>query len=218
MTHSLHRFGSEESLKHDFVVMTMASRGLNDKGSGPKIKQHLTICHNHHPVNLGGLKIGNACNFTQEEVLERAGADYVSTFNGVFTDRETTKEVLRDIIEQKVGLSVVISGLYSETEAIAKELGIMPHTVNHSLGIWGKRELLPEPEILEITTLCGHGMISQHLVRYYFDKVEKGYDADKAAREIGKFCYCAICNVNRIAEVLRRGLPKRIKAQTTTQK
>jgi hypothetical protein len=208
MTHSLHRFGDEENLKQDFVVMAMASRGVNDKGSGPKIKKHLTICQKYRPVNLGGLKIGNACNFTQQEILDRAGADYVSTFNGVFTDRETTKKVLREIIDEKVGLSTVVSGLYSETCAMAQELGIQPHTVNHSLGIWGKKELLPEPQILEIITLCGHGMISQHLVRHYFEKVKKGYDADAAAREIGRFCYCAICNVDRIASVLRRGLPQ----------
>jgi hypothetical protein len=212
MTHSLHRFGPEESLEKDFVVMTMASRGVTEKGSGPKIVKHLTICKAHNPVNMGGLKIGNTCNFTPDEVLSHAGADLVSTFNGVFTDRETTKKVLKEIVDQKIGLSVVVSGLYAETEAIAKELGIKPHTVNHSLGIWGKKELLPEPEILEITTLCGHGMISQHLVRFYFDKVKKGYDADKAAKEIGKFCYCAICNVARIADVLRRGLPQRKEA------
>lgn len=205
MTHSLHRFGDEEDLKQDFVVMAMPSKGLNDVGSGPKIKRHLEICAKHHPVNLGGMKVGNACDYSFEEIISHSN-DYVSTFNGVFTDRDTVRDTVKELKEANLGLSTVISGVYTETKSIADELGFVPHTVNFSLGIWGKKELLPEPEILEIVTLCGHGMISQHLVRFYMNKVAKGYDAHKAALELGHFCYCAIANIDRIETVLRKGI------------
>ncbi|MBO6157786.1 MAG: hypothetical protein J6P72_00835 [Firmicutes bacterium] len=207
MTHSSHRFGTKEGLKKDFVVMAMASKGVNDVGSGPKIKEHLTICAEHNPVNLGGMKVGNLCNQTKEEII--AGAkDYVSTFNGVFCDRDTVRDVVKELIDKKVGLSTVISGVYTETKSIADELGFVPHTVNFPLGIWGKKELLPEPEILAITTQCGHGMISQHLVRYYMQRVADGFDAHKAAKEVCRYCYCAIANLDRVERILKEGAAK----------
>lgn len=204
MTHSLHRFGKKEDLKKDYVVMAMASKGINEEGSAYKIKKHLEICQKYNPTNLGGLKVGNLCTATAKEILTNVG-DYVSTFNGVYCDCEVVKNVVQEIITEKVGLSTIISGVYEETKAIADELGFKPHTVNHSLGIWGRKELLPEPEVLEIITMCGHGMISQHLVKFYFKKVENGYDPKKAATEIGRFCYCAICNIDKVASILKKG-------------
>jgi hypothetical protein len=208
MTHSLHRFGSEEELKKDFIVMAMPSKGITEVGSAEKIKKHLAICKRHDPNCMGGQKVGNSCLISEDEIIGNA-KDIVSTYNGVFSDKNIVKDVLQEEIDEQVGLSIVVSGVYSETKDIADQLGIFPNAVNFSLGIWGKKELLPEPEILEITTLCGHGLISQHLVRNYFKKVEKGYSAEKAAREIGSLCYCSICNLERIADVLKGGLPRK---------
>jgi hypothetical protein len=205
MTHSLHRFGAKEDLKRDYVILAMPSKGNTDVGSAPKIKKHLSICNKHHPICLGGQKVGNSCLITAEELINNA-RDIVSTYNGVFSVKEAVRDILKEEIEAQVGLSIVISGVYDEVKDIADSLGIKTHTVNFSLGIWGKTELLPEPEILEITTLCGHGLISQHLVRHYFEKVSKGYSAQKAAKEIGALCYCSICNLERIAEILEKGL------------
>ena len=205
MTHSLHRSGPEKDLKKDFVVMCMPSKGITDAGSTPKVQKHLAICSKHNPINLGGAKIGAACVFSHEQIINNV-CGHVGTYNAVFSDKETVVNVLREEIEEKIGLSIVISGVYEETKDIAKQLGIKPHTVNFSLGVWGKRELLPEPEILEIATWCGHGLISHNLVRHYFDKVAKGYSAEKAAKEIATPCYCAIANLERIAQILERGL------------
>jgi hypothetical protein len=36
MTHSLHRAGSKEDLRKDFVIMSMPAKGINDVGSGKK--------------------------------------------------------------------------------------------------------------------------------------------------------------------------------------
>lgn len=203
MTHSLHRQGRISGLRNDFVVMAMASKGINDEGAGPKLKRYLSIIHSHNPVNMGGLKVGNTCRCAPEDIIRRAG-DYVSTFNGVFTGPEAVKQVLSALIKEDLGLSIVVSGLYEETARIARELGIKPHTVNHSLGVWGRRELLPGPEVMEITTMCGHGMISKNLVEKYIRLVAHGYDPEKAAREMGRLCYCAIFNVARAAAILER--------------
>ena len=205
MTHSLHRSGPVEELKKDFVVMAMPARGINEEGSADKVRHHLTIIKRHNPICMGGQRVGTSCLISQDEVIGNAKSSS-STYNGVFSDRETVKQILREEIEEGVGLSIIVSGVFEEVKALAAEIGIKPHTVNFSLGIWGKKEKLPEPEILEITTMCGHGLVSQHLVRHYFRKVAKGYSAQKAAREMCSVCYCAIMNLDRVAQILERGL------------
>lgn len=40
-----------------------------------------------------------------------------------------------------------------------------PHTVNYSLGVFGKKELLADSDSLAITTMCGHHMIPDGFVR-----------------------------------------------------
>jgi hypothetical protein len=158
---------------------------------------------------MGGQRVGTTCIISAEEVIANVKkvASLASTYNAVFSDKEKVVSVLRQNIEEKIGLSIVCTTVYEETLDIAKQLGIKTHTVNFSLGVWGNTKLLPEPEILEITTLCGHGIISHHLARHYFDKVAKGYCAKKAAHEIARVCYCAIVNLDRIIQILERGLP-----------
>jgi hypothetical protein len=173
-----------------------------------KIKETLSVIHRHHPVNMGGLRVGNMCKCSEEDIISRS-ADYVSTFNGVFDDPDVVKEVLRDIRRSQIGLSVVVSGLYEETEKIAQELGICPHTVNFSLGVWGKKELLPPEPILEVTTMCGHGLISRYLVEDAIDKVAKGAEPGKVAKDIGKICHCAIFNIARARQILIQEAAKR---------
>jgi hypothetical protein len=193
-----------EDLKKDFVVMAMPAKGINEAGSVDKVRKHLEIIKRHNPICMGGQRVGNSCLISVDEVIANAKSSS-STYNGVFHDRETVTEILREELKEDVGLSIIVSGVYDEVKKIGEELGLKPHTVNFSLGVWGKKEKLPEPEVLEIITLCGHGLISQHLVRCYFDKVAKGYSAQKAAKEICSFCYCSIMNLERVAEILERG-------------
>jgi hypothetical protein len=42
------------------------------------------------------------------------------------------------------------------------------------LGIFGKTEKLPDKKTLEITTQCGHALISPHLVEHIVKKMKKG--------------------------------------------
>ena len=55
----------------------------------------------------------------------------------------------------KLGISTVVSGLIDEVKSIAEEAGLQPHTALLSLGIHGKRSVLPEDEILEIALGAG---------------------------------------------------------------
>ena len=105
------------------------------------------------------------------------------------------------------GISIVVSGIFDEVFAVCKEVGIIPHTVNMSLGTWGKKELLPEAPILEICTMCGHAMISANLVKSLISRVKKGaISPEDAAVEMGKQCTCNVFNTVRAAELVRKAV------------
>ena len=53
MTNTLHRFGDAASFYDDYVIFAIPSRGKNDKGSLPKLKQFLEMALPFRPVNLG---------------------------------------------------------------------------------------------------------------------------------------------------------------------
>ncbi|GAJ11651.1 unnamed protein product, partial [marine sediment metagenome] len=65
-------------------------------------------------------------------------------------------------------------------------------------------EKLPAPEILEFTTMCGHGMISRYLVEDVIERVKEGaISAKEGSLEIGKQCCCGIYNPARGEKLLK---------------
>ena len=78
---------------------------------------------------------------------------------------EKLRQVLRQLKEEDLGISITVSGIVDEVFGLANELGLQPHTVNLSLGIHGKTELLPPEETLELTTMCGHALMAKELVK-----------------------------------------------------
>ena len=59
MTNTLHRQGTSGSLKNDYVIFCLPARGVNAKGSAPKVKEFMRICLKYHPANIGDSKQGN---------------------------------------------------------------------------------------------------------------------------------------------------------------
>ena len=53
MTNTLHRFGRPESLKDDYIIFLMPSKGMNDQGALEKARHFLTAALRYHPVNMG---------------------------------------------------------------------------------------------------------------------------------------------------------------------
>jgi hypothetical protein len=49
MTNTLHRYGSAESFYDDYVIFAIPSRGKNDAGSLPKLKQFLEMACRSSP-------------------------------------------------------------------------------------------------------------------------------------------------------------------------
>src|ERR1051326_2649763 len=53
MTNTLHRYGSGESFKDDYIVFAIPTRGINDKNSVEKQRRFLEIARKYRPVNMG---------------------------------------------------------------------------------------------------------------------------------------------------------------------
>jgi hypothetical protein len=99
----------------------------------------------------------------------------------------------------------VVSGIYKTVDECLEEAGLKHHTANFSLSIWGKTEKLPDDEILEITTMCGHGMIATNLVKAMIEEVSAGRKTpDEAARVMAPNCTCGIFNPARTARLLAK--------------
>lgn len=78
------------------------------------------------------------------------------------------------------------------------------HTVNLSLGIWGQTEDLPKGGVLELNTMCGHGMVAVSLIEHSIKMIKNGqWTPERAGEELFRCCVCGIINVNRAAEIFR---------------
>jgi hypothetical protein len=207
MTNTLHRKGTVEGLNEDYVVFVTMARGINREGSAPKIHEFLRICQKYNPVNIGSSKLGTVL---QDDVSFQ---DLVTTLKdgstsaAVFTDLDTLQKVLAELIEADLGISINVSGLLEGVQECCHGNGIERHSVEHSLGFWGSRDLLPEREVLEINTLCGHGMVSFSLIRKMMEYVKMRRLTPKEAAEImGRCCECAVFNTTRAEHLLEKTL------------
>jgi len=215
MTHSHHRLGDNESLKNDFVLICRVSRYVPEqmKNREDKFRRLLSILRRHDPVCLmvhdrekGRLKYFKGYKgsgaYDIETVVDAPKPTYV---NAVFDNKGKLERALREIKEADLGISIVVSGIFDEVFLLCDRLSTDPHTVNMSLGVMGNIKRLPPKEILEITTMCGHGVVSSHLVKDLLLKVRKGtIKPEEAAYELAKQCPCGIFNHKRAAMLLRK--------------
>jgi hypothetical protein len=138
--------------------------------------------------------------FDMEELRTSAKSRII---HAVFTDREKLKACLKELKDQELGISTVVSGLCAETEQICAEIGLRPHTVNTSLGIQGRTDLLPRQEVLEIHTLCGHAMVGANLIEEMVRRIETGkITCQAAAKKLSRMCDCGIFNTRRAEKLL----------------
>ena len=120
----------------------------------------------------------------------------------VFTDLDTLQKVVEELIRADLGNSINISGLLDEVKTCCQRAGIQRHSAEHSLGFWGAKDRLPEREILEFNTMCGHGMVSFNLIRKMVEYVKlRRLTPKKAAKIMAKCCECGVFNPAR-AEIL----------------
>jgi hypothetical protein len=202
MTHTLHRQGSTESLEKDYVVFAMPSSGLNSEGSKPKLEKVYEILKKYNPVNIGDSKGGSRFSLGSDEAVRRILVEN-ELVHAVYRSREQVIRVLKELKDEDLGLSVTVSGLTEAIHDCCRKVGLTPHTIVMSMGIWGRTDLLPAEKIQKVATMCGHGLVSYNLVRELADEVKKGrMTARKAGEMLAKPCICGIFNPERAAELI----------------
>ena len=216
MSHALHRYGTAEQLQNDYTFYARASRYVNREGCGPKLRKILSIVlEEKNLVNFGSSHAGKSyeAGLIPEEYA--ATLDKAYGVAGCFSNKEAVRSVLKKLKEADTGISIVISGLIDEIVQIAKEIDLKPHTAFLSLGIHGKKALLPDDRTLEITTMCGHGMVAAKLTDAVIKRVKAGKMTPEAgAHLLAQPCPCGIFNTDRCTAILnemRSGAPDVVK-------
>ncbi len=205
MTHTLHRRGTPERLKNDYVIFAATARGITREGCAPRIRKFARICLKYHPVNMGNGRDGGMYQEHSDiEKLISQGKDEVGMW-AVFTDLDVLREVVEELIRADLGVSINISGLLDGVDECCRKTGIARHSVEQSLGAWGATDRLPEKEILEFNTMCGHGMVSFGLIRKMIDYVKlRRLTPKEAAAIMARCCRCGVFNPVRAETLLEK--------------
>ena len=206
MTHSLHRRGSYEELKNDFVVLGCPATGVNKAGSAPKTQDFLSICYKHGPINLGDMKTGNIYNTTMDDIL--ASVTDGTIVQCTFDNRDKIVSLLKELKDRRPGISVIISGVTDVVQQCMHEAGLGPiHSLEYSLGTWGAIERLPDYPILKLLTMCGHAMIASDLVGKMIRDIKRGRRTIRdCCVEMAQCCTCGNFNVTRGENIIREVL------------
>jgi hypothetical protein len=205
MTNTLHRQGEIESLKRDYIIFVHTAKGKNREGSAEKIREFMKICLKYDPVNMGDVKQGSVFqdDIKPEDLIATMGEGTVGA--AVFTDLETLRRVVEELIRADLGICINITGLLDEVQECCRKAGITRHSAEHSLGIWGAKDRLPEREVLEFNTMCGHGMVSFNLIRKMIEQVRlRRMTPKQAARMLAKCCACGAFNPARAEALFER--------------
>ena len=223
MTNTLHRYGNAESFYDDYIVFATPSNGNNEASCIPKLKRFLEIALPFEPVNLGDPAHGGALrpsrelhvtsnwkrNSTPDFHAVIDGIDQPATVVAVFDNHGAAEQFLTIVAEADLGLSINMSTSVEGARECCEFAGLTRHSVGYSLGFEGKTEKLPNTQILTLSSMCGHGMISSSLAKKMIDWVKEGRRTpDEAATCMARFCSCGIFNPVRAKRVLEAARKK----------
>jgi len=217
MTNTLHRYGSAESFYDDYVIFAIPSRGKNDKGSVPKLRQFLEMALPFKPVNMGDALNGGALRPSRTmSPTSHWNRDMTPNFQGVidgltapttvaavFDDRVAAEDFVKAVKAADLGLCINISTSIDGAEQCCHTACQPRHSVGYSLGFEGHTEKLPNTQVLTLSTMCGHGMISSNLAKKMIDWVKEGRRTpEQAATYMARFCSCGVYNPARAKRIL----------------
>jgi len=201
MTHTLHRTGDLDSIREDFPMLAHVSRGFNDKGAGPRLKQIAQVMTKYTDLHFGDCKVGNKYLMDPAEIMDRLSVGC----QVVFKDKESLIGCMKELKERDQGISIVVSGLFDEVFDCCNKAGLKPPLIEFALGVHGNTKKLWPREILDFVTMCGHGLVSGRLVkRMVADIKKKKITVEEAALELAKPCLCGIFNPHRAAKLLTK--------------
>ena len=217
MTNTLHRFGDAESFKDDYVIFAICSRGMNDQDAVPKLRKFLQMALQFKPVNLGDARHGGALrpsksmhptshwnrDMTPDFQAVIDGLDVPTTAAAVFNDKIAAQDFVKAVKEADLGLSINISTSIDGADECCHSAGIPRHSVGYSLGFEGKTEKLPNTQVLSLSTMCGHGMVSHSLAKKMIDWVKEGRRTpEEASTYLARFCSCGVFNPARAIRII----------------
>lgn len=217
MTHTLHRYGTAEDLADDFLVLAMAARDAGAQSAVEGLREFLRIALRHDPTNIGDTAHGARYRAERglhpwvhwrrrrlrspEEVIE--AVDSLSPVTAVFGEYEAMRGFVEEVRDADLGLSINISALTEAAVECCASLGIPRHSVEYSLGFFGRLERLPDETTLRISTMCGHGMISHQLAGKMASLVRSGRRTpEEASHTLARFCACGAFNPRRACRIL----------------
>jgi hypothetical protein len=219
MTNTLHRFGDAESFVDDYIVIAIPAKGATGQGDPlPQLKRFLQIAMEYGPVNLGDAMNGGAFRPTrhryaiQHFMSRPTTADFQAvidgmtkptTFAAIFDEREAAENFVRRLAEENLGLSINVSSSLANGLGCCKSAGVVRHSVGYSLGFEGLPDNIPNRHAVMLSTMCGHGMISQAFAKkmIFFVKEDRR-TPEQAIAALGRFCSCGIFNPTRARRIL----------------
>jgi hypothetical protein len=228
VTNTLHRYSdhyavergaSAPPVEDDFIVFAMATRSVNDDNLVEKYRAFAKLALKHNPVNVGDATKGglyrpqrslNPMAHWKRE--QRPDPDRLlhdieghTTMAAVFKSFEEMEAFVKDLKEADLGVSINISAPMDAARHCCRGAGISPHSVEYSLGFQGRVDRLPDKHVLEVGTMCGHGMVSHSLVRKLMDWVKEGRRTpEEATRYLARFCICGVFNMARAEKIFEQ--------------
>jgi hypothetical protein len=230
MTNTLHRYSEHyaftapphpEPIRDDYIVFAMASPGINDDDLVEKYRTFLRLALKHQPVNVGDATKGGSIRPrpdlnpsahwrrdhrpNPEQVI--AEIEGHTTVAAVFDNYEAMEKFVEEVKAADLGISINISAPIDEAKRCCNDAGIARHSVEYSIGFSGRVDKLPEATTLELSTMCGHGMVSANFAKKMLEWVrENRRTPEEAARYMARFCSCGVFNISRAERIMKRGL------------
>lgn len=219
MTNTLHRYGTAESFVDDYIIFALPAKGGGQSGDPlPALRRFLELAIEYNPVNIGDAMNGGAIRPTEHsKAIEHFGsrpttpdfrkvidgATKATTFSAVFARKEDAEAFVQRLVEEDLGLSINISTSIDNAMNCCKAAGLTRHSVGYSLGFEGIQDNAPNRHVLALSTMCGHGMISQSLAKKMIDFVkENRRTPDQVTAALSRFCSCGIFNPVRAKRII----------------
>jgi hypothetical protein len=226
MTNTLHRYSEHYAVERppspapvadDFIVFAMASRGINDDNLVEKYRAFLRLALKYNPVNIGDATKGGmlrprrdlnpTVHWKREQLANPdeviAGIEGHTTVAAVFDDYENLKAFVDEVRNASLGISINISAPIDAADRCCRETGITRHSVEYSLGFCGRVDKLPDATVLELATMCGHGMLSANFVKKMIEWVKENRRTPaEVSRTMARFCSCGVFNISRAERIL----------------
>lgn len=218
MTNTLHRYGTSENLQNDIIVFAIPCRGFNDRDAVPKLREFLRMAAKYRPVNMGDGSKGSIYR-PQKRLnplahwFRKTDRRYEAVINGVtnpttvaavFDDRATAEKFVEEVRSADLGISINISATIDRARQCCQDAGLSRHSVEYSLGFMGGgSDRLADRRTLELSTMCGHGMISFNFARKMIDFVKEGRRTpEQACGYMARLCSCGVFNPSRARQLL----------------